>query len=50
MKDPKVVMLLFASGKLVITGAKREEQVYEAAEKINSTLIDFDLLFQGEDL
>ena len=50
MKEPKVVMLLFASGKLVITGAKREEQVYEAAEKLNATLIDFDLLFQEEDL
>ena len=50
MKEPKVVLLLFASGKLVITGAKREEQVYEAAEKIRATLIDFDLLFQGEDL
>jgi transcription initiation factor TFIID TATA-box-binding protein len=50
MKEPKVVMLLFASGKLVITGAKREEQVYEAAEKVNATLIDFDLLFQGEDI
>ena len=50
MTEPKVVLLVFASGKLVITGAKREEQVYEAAEKINSTLIDFDLLFKGEDL
>ena len=50
MKEPKVVMLLFASGKLVITGAKREEQVHEAAEKINATLIDFDLLFKGENL
>lgn len=50
MKEPKVVLLLFASGKLVITGAKREEQVYEAAEKIRTTLIDFDLLFQAEDL
>jgi transcription initiation factor TFIID TATA-box-binding protein len=50
MKEPKVVMLLFASGKLVITGAKREEQVHEAAEKIRAILIDFDLLFQGEDL
>jgi transcription initiation factor TFIID TATA-box-binding protein len=50
MKEPKVVMLLFASGKLVITGAKREEQVYEAAEKVSATLIDFDLLFQGEDI
>jgi transcription initiation factor TFIID TATA-box-binding protein len=50
MSEPKVVMLLFASGKIVITGAKREEQVYEAAQKINATLLDFDLLFQGEDL
>jgi transcription initiation factor TFIID TATA-box-binding protein len=50
MKEPKVVMLLFASGKLVITGAKREEHVHEAAEKIRAILIDYDLLFQGEDL
>jgi transcription initiation factor TFIID TATA-box-binding protein len=50
MKEPKVVMLLFASGKFVITGAKREEEVYAAAEKINAILIDFDLLFRGEDL
>jgi transcription initiation factor TFIID TATA-box-binding protein len=50
MKEPKVVLLLFASGKLVIAGAKREEEVYAAAEKINATLIDFDLLFRGEDL
>ena len=50
MTEPKVVMLVFASGKLVITGAKREEQVHEAAEKIRAILIDFDLLFQGEDL
>jgi len=50
MTEPKVVMLLFASGKLVITGAKREEQVHEAVEKIRALLIDYDLLFQGEDL
>ena len=50
MSEPKVVILLFASGKLVIAGAKRKEQIYEAAEKINATLMDFDLLFQGEDL
>jgi transcription initiation factor TFIID TATA-box-binding protein len=45
-----VVLLVFASGKLVITGAKREEQVHEAVEKVRATLIDYDLLFQGEDL
>jgi transcription initiation factor TFIID TATA-box-binding protein len=50
MTEPKVVLLLFASGKLVITGAKREEHVHEAAEKIRAILIDYDLLFQGEDL
>jgi transcription initiation factor TFIID TATA-box-binding protein len=50
MTEPKVVLLVFASGKLVITGAKREEQVHEAVEKIRATLSDYDLLFQGEDL
>ena len=50
MKEPKVVLLVFASGKLVITGAKREEQVHEAVEKIRTILIDYELLFQGEDL
>ena len=43
-------MLLFASGKIVITGAKTEEQVHEAAKKINALLLDYDLLYQGEDL
>jgi transcription initiation factor TFIID TATA-box-binding protein len=50
MTEPKVVLLVFASGKLVITGAKREEQVQEAVEKIRALLIDYELLFQGEDL
>ena len=50
MTEPKVVLLLFASGKLVITGAKREEQVHEAVEKIRAILIDYELLYQGEDL
>ncbi|MBI3253146.1 MAG: TATA-box-binding protein [Nitrosopumilales archaeon] len=30
MLDPKTVLLLFASGKLVCTGAKKEEDVYRA--------------------
>jgi transcription initiation factor TFIID TATA-box-binding protein len=47
MTEPKVVLLVFASGKLVITGAKREEQVHEAVEKVRAILIDYDLLFQG---
>ncbi|GAI81722.1 unnamed protein product [marine sediment metagenome] len=45
MAEPKVVMLLFASGKFVITGAKNEEQIYEAVEKINEILWEHDLIY-----
>ncbi|MBS7637572.1 TATA-box-binding protein [Candidatus Bathyarchaeota archaeon] len=38
MTDPKVVMLLFASGKLVCTGAKKEAMVREAVEKLYDLL------------
>jgi transcription initiation factor TFIID TATA-box-binding protein len=44
MEDPKVVLLVFASGKIVITGAKREEQVHEAAERIRGILIEKEVL------
>jgi transcription initiation factor TFIID TATA-box-binding protein len=50
MEDPKVVLLIFTSGKLVITGAKREEQVHEAADKIRTILVDHELLYQRGDL
>jgi transcription initiation factor TFIID TATA-box-binding protein len=46
MKDPKTVLLLFASGKLVCTGAKSEEMVYESVSKIYEVLDDYDLLFK----
>ena len=38
MDEPRVVLLIFGSGKMVITGAKREEEVYEAVEKIYQRL------------
>lgn len=38
MDDPKVVILLFASGKLVCTGAKKEEDVYTAVNKLHQRL------------
>ena len=38
MNDPKVVILLFASGNLVCTGAKKEEEVYEAVAKLQERL------------
>jgi transcription initiation factor TFIID TATA-box-binding protein len=45
MAEPKVVILLFASGKLVCTGAKREEDVYEAVHKLHETLEEEELIF-----
>ena len=34
MEKPRVVLLIFSSGKMVITGAKREEEVHEAVKNI----------------
>jgi len=34
MKDPQVVFLVFATGKLVCVGAKIEEDIYRAAHKL----------------
>ena len=45
MDVPKVVILLFASGKLVCTGAKQEEDVYEAVSKLHKTLEEEDLIY-----
>ncbi len=45
MQTPKVVMLLFASGKLVCTGAKHEDMVLEAVGKVNALLKDYELLY-----
>ena len=38
MDEPKVVMLLFASGNFVCTGAKKEEEVHHAVAKLQETL------------
>jgi len=38
MDEPKVVMLLFSSGKLVCTGAKKENDVGIAVKKLKETL------------
>jgi transcription initiation factor TFIID TATA-box-binding protein len=45
MDDPKVVILLFASGKLVCTGAKKEEDVYTAVEKLHKRLEREELIY-----
>jgi transcription initiation factor TFIID TATA-box-binding protein len=45
MEEPKVVILLFASGKLVCTGAKFEEQVYESVTKLHIRLEQDELIY-----
>jgi transcription initiation factor TFIID TATA-box-binding protein len=47
MDDPKVVILLFASGKLVCTGAKKEDDVYVAVEKLQKRLELEELIYYG---
>ena len=45
MAEPKVVILLFASGKLVCTGAKHEEDVYTAVQKLHERLEKEELIY-----
>lgn len=45
MGEPKVVILLFASGKLVCTGAKREQDVFDAVYKLHGILEEQELIF-----
>ena len=46
MDDPKVVILIFASGKLVCTGATKEEDVYLAVDKLHKKLKEKELLIE----
>jgi transcription initiation factor TFIID TATA-box-binding protein len=45
MDEPKVVILIFASGNLVCTGAKKEQDVYDAVHKLHITLEEQNLIF-----
>jgi transcription initiation factor TFIID TATA-box-binding protein len=45
MNEPKVVILIFASGNLVITGAKKEQDVYDAVHKLHESLEQQNLIF-----
>ena len=40
MDEPRVVLLVFSSGKMVITGAKSEEEVYAAAKTMFELLTE----------
>jgi transcription initiation factor TFIID TATA-box-binding protein len=44
LTDPKVVLLIFSSGKMVITGAKSEEEVEKAVNYSYKTLLDLNCL------
>ena len=44
MVDPKTVILLFASGKLVCTGAKHEEDVYRSVNNLHALLEEKELM------
>ena len=44
MEDPKVVVLLFRSGNIVVTGAKKEEEVHRALVTLQKTLEEKDLI------
>jgi len=44
MDDPKVVFLVFSSGKLVCTGGKKEGEVHRAVTKLRETLEEKSLI------
>ena len=44
MVDPKTVILIFASGKLVCTGAKTETDVYRSVNNLHNMLEEKDLM------
>lgn len=41
MVKPKIVLLIFVSGKIVLTGAKQREEIYQAFEAIYPVLSEF---------
>jgi transcription initiation factor TFIID TATA-box-binding protein len=43
MLNPRVVILVFANGKIVLTGAKEEHEIYDAFNKLYPILLDFRL-------
>ena len=45
LKEPRVAMLLFGSGKIVCTGARKIEDVSRAVEKLAAELSSLGLLY-----
>jgi transcription initiation factor TFIID TATA-box-binding protein len=47
MDSPRAVFLIFSSGKLVCTGARREEDVHQAVIKLHQQLDEKNLIHHG---
>ena len=45
MENPKVVFLIFSAGKLVCVGAKKEQDVYDAVNKLQKILEEKEVIF-----
>jgi len=48
MDEPKVVFLIFSAGKIVCVGAKKEQDVYDAVDKLQVILEERDLIFYSD--
>ena len=46
MESPKVVFLIYSNGKVVCVGAKKEEEIYEAVEKLRRRLEEMKVLYE----
>ncbi len=46
MESPSVVFLIFSNGKIVCVGAKKEEDIYVAAEKLRQRLEKMEVLYE----
>jgi len=49
MLDPKTVILIFSSGKLVCTGAKTEKDVFRSVNQLHNLLEEKDLMIYDRD-
>ena len=49
MLDPKTVILIFSTGKLVCTGAKTEKDVYRSVNQLHNLLEEKDLMVYDRD-
>jgi transcription initiation factor TFIID TATA-box-binding protein len=45
MSDPKTVLLLFSSGRIVCTGGKSKRMVYESVNRLYDVLDEYDLFY-----